>query len=73
MKEALLLTPRPLTRVLCLKGTWMNRRNWSNLFVILAAMSLMLGFWPENRVKVVSWLVAPACLFLGAVARRRMV
>ena len=50
----------------------MNRRSWSNLFVVLAAMSLMLGFWPDNPVKVVCWLVAPACLFLGAVARRRI-
>jgi hypothetical protein len=51
----------------------MNRRNWSNLFVLLAAMNVLLAFWPANPMKIVCWLVAPLCVFLGALARRRMV
>jgi hypothetical protein len=51
----------------------MNRRNWSNLFVVLAAMNLVLAFWPGNPVKMIDWIAAPAFLFFGAMARRRMV
>jgi hypothetical protein len=53
--------------------TWMNRRNWSNLFVVLAATILILGFWPANPARILCWLVAPGFFYVGALARRRMV
>jgi len=51
----------------------MNRRNWSNLFVVLAATILILGFWPTNPARILCWLVAPGFFYVGALARRRMV
>ena len=51
----------------------MSRKNWSNLFLFLAAVSLMLGVLPSNPLPVLAWIALPVCLALGTVSRRRMV
>jgi hypothetical protein len=50
----------------------MSRKNWSNLFLFLAAVSLMLGVLPGNPFRVFAWIALPVCLGLGTVSRRRM-
>jgi hypothetical protein len=50
----------------------MSRKNWSNLFLFLAAVSLMLGVLPGNSVRAFAWIALPVCLVLGTVSRRRM-
>jgi peptidoglycan/LPS O-acetylase OafA/YrhL len=51
----------------------MRRTSWSNLFVGLALVNLALAFWPHNPVRTLDWIALPACVALGAMARRRMV
>jgi hypothetical protein len=51
----------------------MSRKNWSNLFLFLAALSLMLGVLPSNPLPALAWIAFPICLALGTVSRRRMV
>ena len=51
----------------------MSRKNWSNFFLLLAAVSLMLGVWPANPAKGLAWITIPGWLALGTVLRRRMV
>jgi hypothetical protein len=51
----------------------MNRRNWSNLLILLAAISVVLSFWPSYPGRLFCWGAAAICVFLSAAARRRMV
>ena len=51
----------------------MTRKNWSNLFVLLAALNLILAVLPANPVKALDWLALPFCLFMSIRARRRMI
>jgi hypothetical protein len=51
----------------------MNRRSWSNFFVVLATASLVLAFWPAHPFRIVGWIAAAICLTVSAVARRRMI
>jgi hypothetical protein len=51
----------------------MSRKNWSNLFLFLAAVSLMLGVLPSNPFPVLAWIAIPVWLWLGTLSRRRMV
>lgn len=51
----------------------MSRKNWSNLFLFLAAVSLMLGVLPSNPFPTLAWIALPVWLALGTVSRRRMV
>jgi hypothetical protein len=56
-------------------GVWrskMSRTAWSNLFVGLAAVNLALAFLPQNPLRMLDWIALPACIALGAAARRRM-
>ena len=50
----------------------MSRKSWSNLFLFLAAVSLMLGVLPGNPVRVLTWIAIPGWLALGTISRRRM-
>ncbi|HXE11415.1 MAG TPA: hypothetical protein VN633_04800 [Bryobacteraceae bacterium] len=50
----------------------MSRTAWSNVFVGLAAANLALAFLPQNPLRMLDWIALPACIALGAVARRRM-
>jgi len=49
-----------------------SRKNWSNLFLLLAAVSLMLAVLPSNPVRLLTCISIPAWLALGTVSRRRM-
>jgi hypothetical protein len=51
----------------------MSRKNWSNLFLFLAAVSLMLGVLPSNPVPALAWIAIPVWVALGTISRRRMV
>lgn len=51
----------------------MSRKSWSNLFLFLAAVSLMLGVLPSNPFPLLAWIALPVWLALGTVSRRRMV
>ncbi len=51
----------------------MSRKNWSNLFLFLAAVSLMLGVLPSNPVPALAWIAIPVWVGLGTISRRRMV
>lgn len=51
----------------------MSRKNWSNLFILLAAINLACGLIPGNPTRLIDWIALPCCLTLGIVARRRMV
>ena len=43
----------------------MSRKNWSNLFLFLAAVSLMLGVLPSNPVPALAWIAIPVWVGLG--------
>jgi len=49
-----------------------SRKNWSNLFLFLAALSLMLGLLPDSPSRVLAWVLLPFWLVLATVLRRRM-
>jgi Flp pilus assembly pilin Flp len=51
----------------------MNRKNWSNLFIFLAALNVTAGVLPANPMKLANWIAIPCCLALGAIARQRMI
>ena len=51
----------------------MSRKNWSNLFIFLAALNVTAGILPANPMKLANWIAIPCCLALGAIARRRMI
>lgn len=51
----------------------MNRKNWSNLFIFLAAVDLAVGVLPQNPLRVLDWIALPGFIALGAIARRRMI
>ena len=51
----------------------MSRKNWSNLFLFFAAVSLMLGVLPSNPLPMLAWIALPIWLALGTISRRRMV
>jgi hypothetical protein len=51
----------------------MSRKNWSNLFISLAALNIALSVLPTNPMKIANWIAIPCCLALGVVARRRMI
>jgi len=55
------------------RGTVMSRKNWSNLFLFFAAVSLMLGVLPSNPLPMLAWIALPIWLALGTISRRRMV
>jgi hypothetical protein len=50
----------------------MSRKNWSNLFLLLAAFCLISGVVLSNSSRIVAWIAVPCCLTLGTLARRRM-
>jgi hypothetical protein len=51
----------------------MNRKNWSNFFILVGALNVALGVMPSNPVKIVSWIAVPLCVAMGVIARRRMI
>ncbi|MGI8961352.1 MAG: Flp family type IVb pilin [Bryobacteraceae bacterium] len=51
----------------------MSRKNWSNLFISLAALNLAVSAVPTNPMKVANWIAIACCLALGTIARRRMI
>ncbi len=51
----------------------MNRKNWSNLFIVIGALNLALGVMPTNPLKIVDWIAIPVFLAMGVAARRRMI
>lgn len=51
----------------------MSRKNWSNLFIFLAAINVTTGVLPANPMKLANWIAIPCCLALGAIARQRMI
>ena len=51
----------------------MARKTWSNLFLLLAAVNLAVGFGPGSRIRLFAWLALPLFLFLGTYLRRRMI
>lgn len=51
----------------------MSRKNWSNFFILLAAVNLACGVIPGNPARIIDWMALPCCLMLGVLARRRMV
>ena len=58
----------------------MSRKNWSNLFILLAAANLAVcaaeplavGVLPSNNMKLLNWIILVCCLSLGTIARKRM-
>lgn len=61
-----------LNRVKSEYGCAMARKSWANLFLLLAALNLMLGVLPSNPIKIWAWVALPCCVGLSVVARRRM-
>ena len=51
----------------------MSRKHWSNLFLILALINLVLALLPANPARIIDWIALPCCLAFGALARRTMV
>lgn len=51
----------------------MNRKNWSNVFILISALNVALGVLPSNPVKIVNWIALPVFLAMGVMARRRMI
>jgi hypothetical protein len=51
----------------------MSRKNWSNFFIFMAALNLVVSVLPANPVKLANWIAIPCCLALGTLARRRMI
>jgi hypothetical protein len=50
----------------------MSRKSWSNLFLFLAAVNLMLGVLPGNPFRMLAWIALAGFLTLGTLSRRRM-
>jgi hypothetical protein len=50
----------------------MSRKNWSNLFILLAALNLAIVVLPSNNMKLLNLVMMVCCLSLGTIARRRM-
>jgi hypothetical protein len=55
-----------------MEETAVSRKNWSNLFLLLAAVSLMLALLPSNPVRLLTCVAIPGWVALGTVSRRRM-
>ncbi len=51
----------------------MSRKAWSNVFLLLALVTLALGIAPNTRMRFVYFALVPLLLTLGAAARRRMI
>ena len=51
----------------------MNRKSWSNVFILVSALNLALGVLPSNPLKVVDWVMLPVFLVMAVAARRRMI
>jgi len=51
----------------------MNRKTWSNIFILIGALNVVLGVLPSNPMKVVDWIAIPVFLAMGVMARRRMI
>lgn len=51
----------------------MNRKSWSNVFILIGALNVALGVLPSNPMKVVDWIAIPIFLAMGVMARRRMI
>jgi Flp pilus assembly pilin Flp len=51
----------------------MSRKNWSNLFISLAALNVAASALPANPIKLANWVAIPCCVALGTLARRRMI
>jgi hypothetical protein len=51
----------------------MNRKNWSNVFILVSAMNLVLGVLPNNPLKIVDWVMVPVFLVMAIAARRKMI
>ncbi len=51
----------------------MNRKNWSNFFILAGALNIALGVLPGNPAKIANWIAVPFCLAMGVLARRRMI
>lgn len=51
----------------------MNRKNWSNFFILIGALNVALGFLPNNPVRIVDWIAIPLFLAMGIMARRKMI
>jgi hypothetical protein len=51
----------------------MARKSWSNLFLLMGAINLVLGLTPRNPVRLVDWIAIPCFLTLAIWVRRRMI
>lgn len=51
----------------------MNRKNWSNFFILIGALNVALGVLPSNPLKIVDWIAIPVFLTMGVMARRKMI
>jgi hypothetical protein len=51
---------------------FMSRKHWSDLLLIAAAISLVLGAILSDYSRLLALLAVPFCLIAGTLARRRM-
>jgi hypothetical protein len=49
----------------------MSRKHWSDLFLLVAAISLVLAALLEGYARVLSLLAFPSCLVTGTLVRLR--
>ena len=51
----------------------MNRKNWSNVFILVSAVNLVFGVLPSNPLKIVDWVMVPIFIVMAVAARRKMI
>jgi hypothetical protein len=51
----------------------MSRKHWSDLFLFVAAINLVLAAVLNNSGRLIAVLAVPGFLVAGTLARRRMV
>lgn len=54
-------------------GANMNRKSWSNVFILVSAVNLVLGILPSNPLKIVDWVMVPIFIVMAVAARRKMI
>ncbi|HXF14112.1 MAG TPA: hypothetical protein VN517_13230 [Terriglobales bacterium] len=48
----------------------MSGKDWSNLFILMAAINFAMGLIQSNPLKGINWLAIPCFLILGVITRR---
>ena len=51
----------------------MARKSWSNLFLSMAAVDLVLAVVPSNPLRPAGWIALPMLIVFGTYLRRRMI